>query len=615
MTQVLQSVRFFKSDISLADKESCVKYSNWNENLNTCGFYDNDIIIETCCYAMRGDTSATPYFFSPFNNTYDFVDFISQEKNRYLFDKDTKIERYQQAIIWQFDIQNGEAFNPILEEFLYSVLKAINDLNLNIKMQWSSGIINQYQQICEEQQCNQKQKFIANQPVLAYSASYSRVPTNFYDVINPQNKDQSLIQILNVPLTDLADACENGVNGWFSEFDHPVIFWEPSFEYSTQYVYQYWYSKNCKKPKNYDRLKNPLSTACNQQPEMQNVYIQLNNKTLYNEDKYGQKTLFKDIKETVLAYQEDGEIFYMAYQKLDSQGKTNQASQDIFIAQIVKNDKNDLYLQIIDFQNQGKIVKEINLGNKDFYDFENILDTELIFKSLNDQQKIQGLFTYNDQQFVKNTYIQKMYAISFDIPYDGEIIISGPNQIGYGARPRGNIYQYKNKNYITLTYGNSTCQVGSTMNNNGWNKCNIYEQEQLLNLVNVEYMLSYMYGQFDSFNDRIKNGNIITGCDEEILVGKYNNGINPTIILKQFDGYLRAFVGHDYVSYLDLGWASNIMCGTGYYDKEYQTQQAGFVYQFQVVEFSSLDYGIEQNKKYELKSEQDKQKQKLQIEL
>lgn len=46
-------------------------------------------------------------------------------------------------------------------------------------------------------------------------------------------------------------ACETGMSNWFTKFNYPIIFWEPSFQYSVEYALDLWTNPKCEKPEGY----------------------------------------------------------------------------------------------------------------------------------------------------------------------------------------------------------------------------------------------------------------------------------------------------------------------------------------------------------------------------
>lgn len=80
--------------MTLVPKQQCLELSSWKESDNACGFYDNKFMWETCCFGFRGDMSSLPKLRYPFNTTAEFLNIISDESNRYLFVKNSNIDRY-----------------------------------------------------------------------------------------------------------------------------------------------------------------------------------------------------------------------------------------------------------------------------------------------------------------------------------------------------------------------------------------------------------------------------------------------------------------------------------------------------------------------------------------
>ncbi len=69
-----RGVKYFKIDVSLANKESCIRRSDWNQ---TSKCYQTDQYAEEyCCLGMRGDTSGRNNFDYPFNTLDNFIDMV-----------------------------------------------------------------------------------------------------------------------------------------------------------------------------------------------------------------------------------------------------------------------------------------------------------------------------------------------------------------------------------------------------------------------------------------------------------------------------------------------------------------------------------------------------------
>ena len=69
-----RGVKYFKVDVSLADKESCTLNSDWNQ---TQKCYKTDQYAEEyCCLAMRGDASGRNHFEYAFSTIDNFIDML-----------------------------------------------------------------------------------------------------------------------------------------------------------------------------------------------------------------------------------------------------------------------------------------------------------------------------------------------------------------------------------------------------------------------------------------------------------------------------------------------------------------------------------------------------------
>ncbi len=93
-----RGVKYFKIDVSQANKESCLKNSDWNQS-SKC-YQTDQYAEEYCCLAMRGDTSGRNNFDYPFSTLDNFIDMVEE----YIMKQ--SIERILFfAINFQFDFQ------------------------------------------------------------------------------------------------------------------------------------------------------------------------------------------------------------------------------------------------------------------------------------------------------------------------------------------------------------------------------------------------------------------------------------------------------------------------------------------------------------------------------
>jgi len=100
--------------------------------LNECIDGGKEYRLKICCLGLRGDTGSNPVFNTNFNTTYDFVDFVRNPANSFMFSSMTTNPKYQGRKAIAINIQNGESDSPLIQEFLYNLYRAINDNNLNL---------------------------------------------------------------------------------------------------------------------------------------------------------------------------------------------------------------------------------------------------------------------------------------------------------------------------------------------------------------------------------------------------------------------------------------------------------------------------------------------------
>lgn len=75
-----RGVKYFKHDVSLSNKESCIKNSDWNQSAKC--YKTNQYAEEYCCLAMRGDTSGMFNFDYPFSTLKNYIDMLEEHINQ-----------------------------------------------------------------------------------------------------------------------------------------------------------------------------------------------------------------------------------------------------------------------------------------------------------------------------------------------------------------------------------------------------------------------------------------------------------------------------------------------------------------------------------------------------
>jgi hypothetical protein len=64
---IKKGIDYFKIDVSLANKKSCIDHSTWNQS-QLC-IKHSKIVEEVCCHSLRGDTSSMLSYSYPFNTS------------------------------------------------------------------------------------------------------------------------------------------------------------------------------------------------------------------------------------------------------------------------------------------------------------------------------------------------------------------------------------------------------------------------------------------------------------------------------------------------------------------------------------------------------------------
>lgn len=52
-------------------------------------------------------------------------------------------------------------------------------------------------------------------------------------------------------------------------------------------------------------------------------------------------------------------------------------------------------------------------------------------------------------------------------------------------------------------------------------------------MLNIEYVMNYMYGRYDDLKDLVDEGRIAGSCSKKIMHGHFSNGLRPSIALKK----------------------------------------------------------------------------------
>jgi hypothetical protein len=169
---MLKGVKYFKFDVSLADKPSCQKYSNW-DGKSSC-FNSQYFSEEVCCLAMRGDAGSENNFNYQFSTSEDFIALLEEFLGKY----SKSIDILFAAINFQF---TWELNNPIAERFLYQLALLLKKYPV-LTLAFGEDFIFEYDRICqhvtgksgasiEEAACTAERKVISDSPFVLQSGA------------------------------------------------------------------------------------------------------------------------------------------------------------------------------------------------------------------------------------------------------------------------------------------------------------------------------------------------------------------------------------------------------------------------------------------------------------
>ena len=133
-----RGVKYFKIDISLANRESCSKNSDWNQT-QKC-YRTNQYAEEYCCLALRGDTSGRDSFDYEISTLDNFIDLVENHAATYGVNKLLLF-----AINWQFDF---ELSNLLVENSIYRLAKLMEKYPLINFGFGTDDFIFEYDRIC-----------------------------------------------------------------------------------------------------------------------------------------------------------------------------------------------------------------------------------------------------------------------------------------------------------------------------------------------------------------------------------------------------------------------------------------------------------------------------------
>lgn len=75
-----KGIDYFKIDVSMANRQSCEKYSTWDTKPKC--IRTTEFIEDVCCLALRGDASSMLSFDYAFNTSQDYLKFLDTQMAR-----------------------------------------------------------------------------------------------------------------------------------------------------------------------------------------------------------------------------------------------------------------------------------------------------------------------------------------------------------------------------------------------------------------------------------------------------------------------------------------------------------------------------------------------------
>lgn len=109
------------------------------------------------------------------------------------------------------------------------------------------------------------------------------------------------------------------------------------------------------------------------------------------------------------------------------------------------------------------------------------------------------------------------------------------------------------------------------MNNNDFGKCVYHENPEHYALLNTPYMMNYIWGKYEDFKMKLIKGEVINGCNQDLMHAKFNHGKKPKVSVFSYYNRTQALVANEFVGYDDLSIISRFLCGGVEKDLEFYT--------------------------------------------
>jgi hypothetical protein len=238
-----KGVRYIKTDISYCTLDACLSFSTFNStggsgSLTDC-FHGRDGNVY-CCICMRGDASTRPYLVSPFNTTWDMINFFSDPARLAAGYIPTSLDPNPLKIGLDFGGENidfmNETESAMARMFLLDLRQAIDTYSVGVTPYFDAGMSGWFQeldQLCSAGSCTPWQEEIQSIPW----------PSESGDSLPPQSSDPfNRFQILNSDEDNLAVDCNTSSwNVSRSKADgYPYLWYEPSSQIEYVGFFDFW---------------------------------------------------------------------------------------------------------------------------------------------------------------------------------------------------------------------------------------------------------------------------------------------------------------------------------------------------------------------------------------
>jgi hypothetical protein len=263
-----KGVRWIKMDVSYCTVDTCVAFSTYGQpgrgNASDCWANVNG--TELCCMCMRGDASSRPVLYSPFNTSYDVLNFLDDHFDAPYFHSENVVHLaldYGGVPIDFFNVTES----AMLRHFLLGLRDRIAQYGLQFQPYFDdemNGFFNALDLKCFSGNCSGAELELQQLPW--FSESGDSLPTGAAD---PYDR----YRILNSNFADFPNDCATvSWNG--SEVKaaaYPFMWWEPSNQGDMEKILDEWAA--CPSvPAAKAGVNDGMTIVSNQGPEMLETY-------------------------------------------------------------------------------------------------------------------------------------------------------------------------------------------------------------------------------------------------------------------------------------------------------------------------------------------------------